>query len=593
MKGVAAMIDSSCTKFALPIILSCCFLLGLGAVQSLTAADVNETLKQVNTSLRNAEKDMFAGKNDNAIASLENIQNLLIQAKGEDPSNTKVQQAEKKFQKLVKDLERRTGKDLGGGTLTAASASTAVALPEKPVSKPLESPTSAAVPGPSEKATIQAESAGGLSEQSAVQADPAGGVPEQKAVQADTAAKLPHQARQPFDKASRGLTNVETLFTQLDDPEYRGDKEQLVSRLESALDAIRKQLDEARQAAAEKGVTSHPSFDAAEAQLVVMNEKAAVAKEKFSRQQGVAKAQAQQIEADVQQLKEEYDRLNPILGAATGTVIYYNDLPPVRTLLDQLTGFEAKDRAPLSALLTSFAGKYGSTQEVIDRKASEMGYVGEYYSASYHYLELSTGLEKIAGTRTVMAEDLARKAKEMIGGSGKTHDFYQLEQYEKAREYLDLAQQFDGKNSLVQNLASTIDQDIAAGMEKFGEKIDKLTLPKQASDAPDDAKKLAKTAKEWFEKSPDWGSREQKPYTILAVVVTGPWSIQKKNILDEPIMYGLPVAVAVQKESDKKNNLARVFSLTLRTKEMRGVKMEPPFDYATVGGSSYIRPGAI
>ncbi len=587
------MKNSLCKNFTLSIILSCCFLLALGAVQSLTAADVNETLKQVNSSLRSAEKDMFAGKSENAIASLENIKNLLLQAKGDDPNNSKVQQAEKKFQKLVKDLERRTGKDLGGGTLTAAASSTPAALPEKPSVKPLDSPTGAAVPGPLENTSVQADTISGPSEQPAVKADTVVGAPEQKAVQADTAAKLPHDARRPFDKASRGLTNIETLFTQLDDPEYRGDKEQLVSRLESALGDIRKNLDEARQAAAEKGVTSHPSFDEAEAQLAVLNDKAAVAKEKFSQQQSVAREQAQQIEADVLMLKEEYDRLNPILGAATGTVIYYNDLPPVRTLLDQLTGFEAKDRAPLSALLTSFAGKYGSTQEEIDRKASEMGYVGEYYSASYHYLELSTGLEKIASTRTVMAEDLARKAKEMIGGSGKTHDFYQLEQYEKAREYLDLAQQFDGNSSLVQNLATTIDQDIAAGMEKFGEKIDKQAWPKQASDAPGDAKQLAKTAKEWFEKSPDWGNREQNPYTILAVVVTGPWSIQKKNILDEPIMYGLPVAVAVQRESDKKNNLARVFSLTLRTKEMRGVKMEPPFDYATVGGSSYIRPGAI
>jgi hypothetical protein len=58
-------------------------------------------------------------------------------------------------------------------------------------------------------------------------------------------------------------------------------------------------------------------------------------------------------------------------------------------------------------------------------------------------------------------------------------------------------------------------------------------------------------------------------------------------------MYGLPVVVAVQKESDKRNDIARVFSLTLRTAEMRGVKMEPPFDHATVGGSNYIRPGAL
>ena len=572
------MIDSIWKKSALPTILCCCLLLGMGTIQSLSAADVNSTLKNINSSLRRAEKDMFAGKTENSVASLENIQNLLIQVKGNDPNNNKVQQAEKKFQKLVKDLERRTGKDLGGGTLTVA-ASSSVSLPEMPVSKILDNSTDPAAQGFDGKTVAQIETAGGP--------------PAQTKIQVDGATKLPHQARPPFDKASRGLTNIEIFFTQLDDPAYRGDKEQLVSRIASALGAIRKQLDKARQAAAEKDVTSHPSFDEAESQLVVMNEKAADAKEKFSHQQDMVKAQVQQIEADVLMLKEKYDLLNQILGAATGTVIYYNDLPPARKLLEQLNSFDANDRAALFALVTSFAGKYGSTQEEIDKKASAMGYVGEYYSASYHYLELLTGLDKIGSTRTVMAEDLARKANEMTRSSDKTHNFFQLEQYEKAREYLDLAQQFDRNNSLVQNMATTIDQSIADGMEQFSAKIDKQTWPQQAFDAPGDAKKLAKTAKEWFEKSPDWGSREQNPYTILAVVVSGPWSIQKKNLLDEPIMYGLPVAVAVQKENDRKNNVARVFSLTLRTKEMRSVKMEPPFDYATVGGSYYIRPAAI
>lgn len=573
------MIATLFKKFTLSAILSCCLLLAQGAIQSLPAADVDTTLKQLNSSLRNAEKDMFAGKTENVIASLENIHNLIIQAKEDDPNNNKLKQAENKFQKLVKDLERRTGKNLGGGTLTAAASSSAVVLPEKPSSKPSDSISSAAADRPPGQSTMQV--------------DTAGASPEQPVVQADTVVKLPHQARQPFDKAARGLENIESLFTQLKDPDYRGDKEQLVSRLESSLGAIRTQLDEARQAAAERGVFSHPSFDDAEAQLAIMMEKASVAKGKFAQQQNMAKEQAQQIEADVQKLKEEYDRLNPILGAATGTVIYYNDLVPAKKLLDQLNNFEANDRSALSALLASFAGKYGSTQEDIDRKASEMGYVGAYYSASYHYLELSTGLDKIGSTRTVMAEDLVRKAKEITGRSDKSHDFSQSEQYEKAREYLELAQQFDSNNNLVRNLAATIDQDIAAGMVTFDEKIDKQSWPKEASDAPGNARKLAKAAKEWFQKSPDWGSRDKNPYTVLAVVVTGPWSIQKKNILSEPIMYGLPVAVALQTEDDKKNNIARVFSLTLRTNEMLGVKMEPPFDHVTVGNSYYIRPSAL
>ena len=112
-----------------------------------------------------------------------------------------------------------------------------------------------------------------------------------------------------------------------------------------------------------------------------------------------------------------------------------------------------------------------------------------------------------------------------------------------------------------------------------------------APDAPSNAKKLAKVAKNWFQNSHDWGKRGQKgkePYEILDVVVTGPWSVQKKNILGEPIMYGLPVKLAVQIDSEKEQGFARVFILTLRTFEGRGAKMEPPFEYPTVGNSFYI-----
>lgn len=327
--------------------------------------------------------------------------------------------------------------------------------------------------------------------------------------------------------------------------------------------------------------------------MQTLHVKASVAREKYAQQQALAAEQAQQIEADVLKMKEEFDHLNPILGAATGTVIYYNDLESAKDLLNKLKSFETNDRTKLTSMLESFSGKYGSSQAEIDAKAAALGYIGEYYSAGYHYLELSKGLVNIRATGPAMAEDLARKAKKMIDGSGKSHDFYKLEQYEEARQYLELAEQFDGNNSLVRDLSATIDQDIAAGMKEFGKKIDAQAWPKQASNAPKNAYDLNKMATEWFEGSPDWGSRPENAYKILGVVITGPWSIQKKNLLDEPVMYGLPVAVAVQKESDKKTDIARVFSLTLRTVEMRGVKMEPPFDHATVGNSFYIRPGAL
>ena len=79
----------------------------------------------------------------------------------------------------------------------------------------------------------------------------------------------------------------------------------------------------------------------------------------------------------------------------------------------------------------------------------------------------------------------------------------------------------------------------------------------------------------------------------MAVVVTGPWRVFKKNLLGEPIQYNLPILCAVDYESDKDLNVARVYDSTLLTEEYKGVKMAPPFLGATVGNSYYIRPSAL
>ncbi len=67
----------------------------------------------------------------------------------------------------------------------------------------------------------------------------------------------------------------------------------------------------------------------------------------------------------------------------------------------------------------------------------------------------------------------------------------------------------------------------------------------------------------------------------------------KKNLLEEPIQYGLPIVSAEQVESEKELDLARVYEGTLLTEEYKGVKTAPPFIGAAVGDSYYIRPSAV
>jgi hypothetical protein len=132
-------------------------------------------------------------------------------------------------------------------------------------------------------------------------------------------------------------------------------------------------------------------------------------------------------------------------------------------------------------------------------------------------------------------------------------------------------------------------------MQAFKKKLAERTWPAHAANAPGNAKKLAGIALDYFKNSPDWGNRpaDKEGREPLAISVTGPWSIQKRNILGEPIMYGLPVKLAVAVPAEKKDGLARVYILTLRTREFKGVKPEPPFDSVTVGDSYYISTDAV
>ena len=120
-------------------------------VLSAFGEDVRGLYQQFDKERRLVEKNMFAGKNDDAIAGLAKLRDILdrIQEAGSG-SSAKLKSAEKKYSKLVKDLERKTGRDLGGGSATAGKSS-AAKLPPKPEVKTMTAKPPVA-PAPAAKA---------------------------------------------------------------------------------------------------------------------------------------------------------------------------------------------------------------------------------------------------------------------------------------------------------------------------------------------------------------------------------------------------------------------------------------------------------
>ena len=194
-----------------------------------------------------------------------------------------------------------------------------------------------------------------------------------------------------------------------------------------------------------------------------------------------------------------------------------------------------------------------------------------------------------------MADDLIRRASDMKDRTSKgVSDFARPKQHNIIKAWGKLAAQFDQDNPRVKEFNSGLDSWIEEDMKTLNTKIDKATWPRRADNAPGNADKLSDIAVKFLQKEEN--KRAQKNIEVgkvLAVAVTGPWRVFKKNLLGEPIQYNLPILCAVQYKSDKDLNVVRVYDSTLFTEEYKGVKMAPPFLGATVGNSYYMRPSAL
>ncbi len=540
------------------------------------AADAKSLLKQVSKEMRQAEKDMFAGKFDKAIVALDPIKGRLIELKAADPNNPGLKRAENKYKKLVKDLERRTGKDLGGGTLTASAISSQAVLPSKPEAKDM----------PDKKPLA---TAAGNPETAAVKT-----VSQTKTTKTSAQAKLPNAAKRPLREATTQIGRVHGYIKKLNDPSAKFNKKQLVDNMDKSLVRARSKLNEAKELAAKKGVASHPDLDSAETDLAVAEKNATEARQGYRKAQGEAAASSKEVNEDVKALLAEYKRVEPLFEKATGYVMHYNDLQPVRELLIQIENFEKNDLNRINENMETFAGKYGSTREDIDNKAEAMGYAGQG-RASFTYTALSEGIANIQKTRSVMADDLIRRASDMKNQATRgIGDFARLKQHKRIQTWAGLAAEFDQDNPRVKDFNSSLDSWIKEDIIALNAKIDKVSFPGHGENAPQDADKLSNIAVEFLQKEEDKRAKKNMEVgKVLKVVVTGQWRIFKKNLLGEPVQYNLPILTAVEYESDKDLNAVRVYDSTLLTEEYKGVKMAPPFLGATVGNSYYIRPTAI
>ena len=520
-----------------------------GAAPEAAGPPDNDTLlARADVEIRAGERAMFNGQKQVASEHLANAASLLESVKQTDPEHVKLAPLQQKYARVKRDLDRR----MGVTTSTAPSSA-----PEQSAPAPRTSSRTA------------------------------GGAP---AAAPAAAAQLPYHARQKMREFDNLMRSVDYSFRKMEEAkegETTTPPEEYAKKIEEMTGQLQTLLDEAKEEAAKEGVTEHPDLAAAQEQLDAIPERLKQTSGEVAEVQAQRATAAADIATDVDAIRKEYERLREqIFNKAGGTVIYYNDLEPVKELIADIEDFEQNDKAQAEKLLQGFKEKYGATEKELEASLDD-------WQAANTAMQLQEGIINVAKTRTAMAEDLATKAERKIEGLADRHDFYRMQAHDEVREWVAMAQRFDAENTKVKEIAANVDKRLNDDFREFEIGLDDREWPSHAANAPDNADKLATTALDWFRNDPGWGQNPKGARTPLAVVVTGPWSIQARNILGEPTMYGLPIKLAVQLPEDKAKGLARVFILTMRTPEAKGVEMAPPFDSVTVGDSYFIRANAV
>jgi hypothetical protein len=117
-----------------------CVLPGIGAGDIFAQDTVDSTAlsKEIDKSLRAAERDMFNGKNESADEQLQLIAGQIEQLKSIDPDNSKLKSLDSKYGRIRKNLDRKLG------VTTTVSSSGAPPAPPQPAAAALPAAAAAA-----------------------------------------------------------------------------------------------------------------------------------------------------------------------------------------------------------------------------------------------------------------------------------------------------------------------------------------------------------------------------------------------------------------------------------------------------------------
>ena len=275
--------------------------------------------------------------------------------------------------------------------------------------------------------------------------------------------------------------------------------------------------------------------------------------------------------------------------AAHAANIIDTDYDAVLGLLKEV---EKKDIPRLEKQLAQFENKYGKTPEEIDEaieNAVELDWNSGKHPrrrASDACKDLHRRIEEVGVAKQKKVEEFLRNAESIQSriASGSLSGEILAKNYGELEGVLDLALKFDPKNAKAKELTANIAKDKKQTFAALEKAIDEAKWPGHSPKfgGPGDPDKLCASAMKWLQN--DEANRGDKtPDHTFAVCVRGDWWVAKRNLLGEPIQWGLPIWGACYDAEEKSKGICRVFSLTILTQEGANVEKAPPWTGVTVG----------
>ena len=253
--------------------------------------------------------------------------------------------------------------------------------------------------------------------------------------------------------------------------------------------------------------------------------------------------------------------------------------------VSELSAFDKTDLPAIQKLLAKCTADYGDSPDKMNESIKSIVKTDKHPNTQFGqlYKKVNEWINNISQAKKNKAAALIKEA-ESVQGMMDSFAAQQSEQnLNKLKQFLETALKFDPENSAAKEMLKKADEKFKKAQTAINKKIDEAKWPGNYKNfaGPGSPESLAKSALEWLQN--DENSRKNNKDHTFAVCVKGDWVIAKKNILGNPIQWGLPIYGACYNEKEKKEGVCRVFGLTIITAEGKNVRKAPPWTAVRVG----------